>query len=379
MNSELTYKLLKYVAVGIIAYFALRSMYQHKIRTVDSLLISLIIVVGFIVIENLISMSNGQYTSVKCNATSDQQSTHMQGEEGFASVNTNGGAGATSGTEGFADSASFEEFTVPSTDAGKSIDILSDTASSSVSDSIATNDSATSSISTEVSADTINSASSVSNDIAVISASSDGNTKTITITGNNPSKIHVIEGTENDTSTIKLVYKTSDTAVVSNKTSNTSVVNNRTNPTATSSTVCSASTTNSNNAGSGSGSGSGNILDSNYTYNIKLPHNVKSPDMRNVKGLVNSEYQYSDYNTLPLSDKLGNMDHEYGYTFLPPANWYPVPPHPPVCVTEKKCPVCPVFTNGTNVELKHWDESRRITQPDNINVDVVTDKLNSGR
>jgi hypothetical protein len=73
------------------------------------------------------------------------------------------------------------------------------------------------------------------------------------------------------------------------------------------------------------------------------------------------------------------MNSEYGYTFLPPANWYPTPPHPPVCVTEKRCPVCPIFTNGSSTDLKQWNESRRITPPDNIDVDAVTDKLNSGR
>jgi hypothetical protein len=129
----------------------------------------------------------------------------------------------------------------------------------------------------------------------------------------------------------------------------------------------------------GSSSGSSNVLNTAYTYNIQLPSGVNAENMRSSAGTLNNETSYSDYNTLPLSTTLGNMDYEYGYTFLPPANWYPTPPHPPVCITEKKCPVCPVYTNGTNIDLKNWDDSRRITPPDNIDISVVTDKLNSGR
>jgi hypothetical protein len=48
-------------------------------------------------------------------------------------------------------------------------------------------------------------------------------------------------------------------------------------------------------------------------------------------------------------------------------------------VTEKVCPVCPVYTSGTEVNLKEWNQTRRITPPDNINVNVIKEKLNSGR
>ena len=88
-------------------------------------------------------------------------------------------------------------------------------------------------------------------------------------------------------------------------------------------------------------------------------------------------YNYVDYNSMPVSYDTGSF--ESGYSFLPPEKWYPVPPHPPVCVTEKKCPVCPVYTNGTNIDLKEWDQSRRITPPDEINVNAIEGKLNSGR
>ena len=88
-------------------------------------------------------------------------------------------------------------------------------------------------------------------------------------------------------------------------------------------------------------------------------------------------YNYTDYNTLPIPTTWDS--YEEGSSFLPPAQWFPIPPHPPVCVQEKQCPVCPVYTSGTEVTLKDWNQTRRIMPPDNINVKYVQDKLNSGR
>jgi hypothetical protein len=90
-----------------------------------------------------------------------------------------------------------------------------------------------------------------------------------------------------------------------------------------------------------------------------------------------SKFSYIDFNSIPQTTNTGSF--EYGYSFLPPAQWYPVPAHPPVCVSDQKCPVCPVYTTGTNVELKEWDNSRRIMPPDEINVNAIEQKLNSGR
>jgi hypothetical protein len=95
--------------------------------------------------------------------------------------------------------------------------------------------------------------------------------------------------------------------------------------------------------------------------------------------VITNEMEYTDFNTLPVPTNLSNYDFEYGDSFLPPDKWYPVPPHPPVCVSEKRCPVCPITTIGTPVDVKEWDQSRRITPPDSINVKYVKEKLNSGR
>lgn len=100
---------------------------------------------------------------------------------------------------------------------------------------------------------------------------------------------------------------------------------------------------------------------------------------RDKNGTLNNELPYTDYNHLPMADSYKPSDFEYGDSFLPPEKWYPQPPFPPLCVSEKRCQVCPVFTTGTPVDVKEWNSSRRIMPPDNINIDYIKDKLNSGR
>lgn len=96
-------------------------------------------------------------------------------------------------------------------------------------------------------------------------------------------------------------------------------------------------------------------------------------------GVLQNEMMFTDYNTLQVPQNYQYTDDDYGWNFLPPKDWYPIPPNPPICVSEKKCSVCPVYTDGSNLDLKMWDESRRITPPDRINTDYVKMKLNSGR
>jgi len=117
--------------------------------------------------------------------------------------------------------------------------------------------------------------------------------------------------------------------------------------------------------------------DGSFTIKSTRPSHAEYIGSREENDVMTNEsdYNYVDYNSLPVN--LGSDDD--GDTMLPPKYWFPVPAHPPVCVTEKKCPVCPVFTEGASVDMKEWDNSRRITPPDNINVDAVRGKLNSGR
>jgi hypothetical protein len=80
-------------------------------------------------------------------------------------------------------------------------------------------------------------------------------------------------------------------------------------------------------------------------------------------------YNYTDYNTLPVSTGPGTF--EYGYSFLPPANWYPTPVVPPVCVPSgPTCPVCPIYTEGTNMDLKEWKSSLSVLPPEQINIKI---------
>ena len=112
----------------------------------------------------------------------------------------------------------------------------------------------------------------------------------------------------------------------------------------------------------------------NNTYQSKVE---KEGDRYN-DGVINNEYEYSDYNMLPMAENnSGNF--EYGYSFMPPEKWYPQPPHPPVCVTNKRSDVMPVYTTGTPIDVKEWNESRRITPPDTIKTQYIKQKLNSGR
>ncbi len=100
---------------------------------------------------------------------------------------------------------------------------------------------------------------------------------------------------------------------------------------------------------------------------------------RGCDGVIVDEIPYTDYNHLPLADTYEPGNFEYGYSFLPPEKWYPTPPFPPLCVADKRCPVQPVYTTGTPIDVKEWNESRRITGPDNIKTSYIKEKLNSGR
>lgn len=119
--------------------------------------------------------------------------------------------------------------------------------------------------------------------------------------------------------------------------------------------------------------------DGSYTITPVKNSQSTATSSRATDDVMGSEmaYNYTDYNTLPVSTSWDSW--ENGASYLPPSQWFPVPPHPPVCVAEKVCPVCPVFTNGTDVTLKEWNQTRRISPPDNINVKYIEDKLNSGR
>ena len=94
---------------------------------------------------------------------------------------------------------------------------------------------------------------------------------------------------------------------------------------------------------------------------------------------LTNELKYGDYNYIgPINKGMINKE----YTFVSTSNWYPIPPHPPVCVTNKSCTTCPVqISNGKDyMQWAPWDEfdqARRFTGDMNINVDYVKNVLNN--
>jgi competence protein ComGC len=91
--------------------------------------------------------------------------------------------------------------------------------------------------------------------------------------------------------------------------------------------------------------------------------------------LLVNQMIYSDFNRLPPS--LVKDDYEYGYSFMPPKDWYPTPLYPPVCVTNNPRTTMPVYLDTTTMDLKDWHETTKITPPDKINTSFITAELNS--
>ena len=93
---------------------------------------------------------------------------------------------------------------------------------------------------------------------------------------------------------------------------------------------------------------------------------------------MNSELRYGDLNYLaPLNKGMANKD----YTFISPNNWFPIPPVPPVCVTNKNCTTCPIImSDGKDymawADVNDFDKSRRFTGNMGINIDYVKNVLN---
>jgi hypothetical protein len=127
------------------------------------------------------------------------------------------------------------------------------------------------------------------------------------------------------------------------------------------------------------------LIDRNDDASYKINYQRRSPDITAVgsrakDGIMKEsdmKYNVISYHTVPPNLNTGSF--EYGYSFLPPKDWYPTPPFPPVCVAEKQCPVCPVLSSSEYVDLKEWNSARRFTPADEINVKYVEEKLNSGR
>jgi len=100
---------------------------------------------------------------------------------------------------------------------------------------------------------------------------------------------------------------------------------------------------------------------------------------KRIEGDLDNEIPYGDYNMLPVAEGYKSHDYEYGYSFIPPEMWAPQWARPPICTISKRENVCPMFAQGAPADVKEFFSSSRITGPDQMNVDYVKDKLNSGR
>jgi hypothetical protein len=93
----------------------------------------------------------------------------------------------------------------------------------------------------------------------------------------------------------------------------------------------------------------------------------------------NNELKYGYYNYLgPINKGMINKD----YTFISPENWYPIPPFPQVCVTNKRCTTCPIqISDGKDymsfASVEDFDKARRFTGNMNINTDYIKEVLNN--
>ena len=115
------------------------------------------------------------------------------------------------------------------------------------------------------------------------------------------------------------------------------------------------------------------------SYNYNTQPKYERVGSRQANGVMTSEMSYTDYNSIPVGEDVNSLTSDFSYSFLPPDKWYPVPPHPPICVTEQKCPVCPLASSSESLTLKDYFDVGRITPGDVVNTAYVKEKLNSGR
>ena len=75
----------------------------------------------------------------------------------------------------------------------------------------------------------------------------------------------------------------------------------------------------------------------------------------------------------PLGANGNGLTNEWDqdYVLLNTDKWGPALNPPPVCVTDKKCPVCPSLTSGYPLSVKDFDASRKVTSGVSANVPAM--------
>lgn len=97
-------------------------------------------------------------------------------------------------------------------------------------------------------------------------------------------------------------------------------------------------------------------------------------------------YQYNDFsyinaNQLFIPTDYKTTEEDYGRNYIPPELWYKNNQrlNLPVCVpSNSRCTIKETMTSGYPLDTVEWHSSRRITNPDGINIKYVKEKLNSG-
>lgn len=75
------------------------------------------------------------------------------------------------------------------------------------------------------------------------------------------------------------------------------------------------------------------------------------------------------FNTIPLGTQI------YGYTYLPPENWFRAYERPPVCISDKRCSVCPIADASVS-GLMEFDASNNVLGATGIDLRYAKRVLN---
>ena len=301
MNSNCTYKILKYIAITVLVYFTLKFTCNDKLKDIDTIIIALIISVGLALIENLNSMF-----STKTDA-----------------ANNNGNNNLTCGGKTAPNARTIENM------AGKKKNKQANS-KKTPKKQINTKKTSKKQINTKkTSKKQINTKKPPKKQI---------NVKKTTKKQINAKKISKKQASK------KNKNKKKKTVSVSSDSDDVSISN--------------AVTTSLPTVIAGESKDGKKLVNVQTDNGIEKYHYDSNKQMYIPEnGIGITDYgDKSDLNRVPIS----SLEYEYGYSFMPPKNWYPVPANAPVCISEKKCPVCPVYTNGTYTDLKEWNNSSRI-------------------
>ena len=123
-----------------------------------------------------------------------------------------------------------------------------------------------------------------------------------------------------------------------------------------------------------------NLVENKVKNNNKLIENLTNDDISKIVTLLQNIQQAQttspttpiDLTTLkvtnapslqPLGANGNGLTNEWDqdYVLLNTDKWSPALNPPPVCVTDKKCPVCPSLTSGYPLSVREFDASRKIT------------------